>query len=362
MNVLFIFPRRGMFQLTRCNSCGYVFECEHCSNKLTAYRASTTEKKLQLICNQCQTSYTYPHQCTQCGSHDIFSRFGGIDELMDQIQTLATNASQIYSTKVFLYRLDKGEVFLETTKSKSNSTENFDIQIQERTEKQSLISSHIINDLLCNEDLSEVHIASSTRLYDPAIEYSSFDRIIYVQAENLLASPDWLVTEDVYKSLFEVFYQSTYRAETKIIFDTNSSGLPLFVDLMRLNSQNPEHTSLHNWHTEFITNELASRQKYSYPPYNNIILLTTQAKTETQSTQLLTEVTKYLQESGKNMPEISWSSPYPAKFLKRKGMYSHHLAIRYPRQYREFFQLRNEITKLADLYRIQVRLNPRHLF
>ena len=296
----------------------------------------------------------------------MLSRYGGIDDLVGKLQTLAKTSHEVYHTNTLFYRLDKGDEFLVDTpdqKSDLGLNVGLDIQIQERTERKEIVSSHLISQLFFDEDISDLHIGFVTRLFDPSVDYSLFDRIIFVQAENLLAAPDWLVTEDVYKSIFEIIHQIKQTSTGAVItFDTNSPNLPLFTDLIQLNSHNENVISPEIWYTTFLEKELKNREKFSYPPYNNLILLTTQSKTETISRESLGEVTRYLSTLAPQMPEISWSSAYPAKFLKRKGLFSHHLVIRYPRQYTKFFQLRNEITKLTDLYRIQVRLNPRHLF
>jgi primosomal protein N' len=216
-----------------------------------------------------------------------------------------------------------------------------------------LVSTHILDEL-------EGEIYVSTRLFDPSIFYTDFTQIVFVQAHNLLSSPDYLVQEEIMKSIAEVLLQ--VDDSTKVIFDTNSSELELFQNLIKLNKDHPEPERVYDWYLKFLDTEAENRRKYGFPPFNNLLLLTTQEKNSTSSKDLLVAVKNYLETIKGKLPEVSWSSPYPARFLKRKNLFSHHLLIRYPKQYEHFNFLKKEIMSLSELHRLQVRLNPRHLF
>ncbi|NJS41046.1 hypothetical protein HC766_01490 [Candidatus Gracilibacteria bacterium] len=46
------------------------------------------EKNLELVCHQCQSYYSYPTQCENCGENGISSFIGGIDKLAQEIKTI----------------------------------------------------------------------------------------------------------------------------------------------------------------------------------------------------------------------------------------------------------------------------------
>ncbi len=309
---LYILARRGLYQLTKCKNCGHLFECANCDAKLVTYRHS--ERKLELICHQCQSTYDYPNQCPNCHNHQIISRVGGIEELVENLT------------------LEHGEQVIRLDKQKS------------KIELATNSSEHYV----------------TTRLFDPSITYPEFTKIIFIQAENLLASPDYLVQEDVLKGICEVLLQVTEK--NTVIFQTNSPDLPIFQELIKLNQDYPTPESVQQFYSKFLAEERLNREKYGFPPFKNLLLLTTQEKTKENSFQSLELVQDYLQKIKTELPDIQISSPYPAKFLKRRNMFSYHLLIRFPRQYKKFNELKKIIFSLAELYRLQVRLNPKHLF
>jgi primosomal protein N' len=384
--ILFIHPRRGLFQLTSCQSCHYKFGCDNCDCNLTTYR--TFESNMQLLCHQCQSYYTYPKICPMCKSLDVGSNFGGIDELVEVLKT---------------------DFKKEVIKVESKSVIGYEPNV----------------------------IYVTTRIFDPSLEYNKFSKIIFIRAENLLASPDYLVNEDVHRSLAELFLQ--VDQSTEVVFDTSNPDLPFFVELAKLNSSigesetyseslgeeislhleqsesgfglpeqslattsersvtsqnlesefedsqdianrsflrqdgesliNSSGTSIQSnppniitWYTDFVKEESKNRQKFQFPPFDNLILLTTQEKSKEKSLQKINSARQYLFGYKNELQLITIGSPYQAKFLKRKGMFSHHLLVKFPRQYAQYFQLRDIIKSVASTYSLQARLNPRHLF
>lgn len=312
MQTLYIHPRRGLFQLTKCQNCGHLWGCENCDAKLTTYRQSGG--LLELLCHQCQSYYKYPSKCPKCNSTEISSKYGGIDELVEQLEK---------ETGKIVIRFDK-------------SVKPRELENQNNT------------------------IFVTTRVFDPAIPYPKFDKVIFYHAQNLLASPDYLVQEETMKSIAEVLLKLT--DDTEVIFDTNSQDLELFQELIKLNYDYPSRENIYNWFLKFLDKEKIIRQKYKFPPFYNLLLLTTQEKVRDKSIQSLIFVKDYLEKIRTELPEVTWSDPYPARFLRRKNLYSHHILLKYPRGYINFKKLRFEIASLSELYNLQVRLNPRHLF
>jgi len=312
MKTLYIHPRKGLYQLTKCQKCGHTWGCQNCDAKLTTYRQSGG--LLELLCHQCQSYYQYPSKCPECNSTEISSKYGGIDELVEELEK---------NLETIVIRLDKS-IKIQEIENQNNTT------------------------------------FVTTRVFDPAIPYPKFERIVFYQSQNLLASPDYLVQEETMKGIAEVLLKT--GENTEVIFETNSKELDLFQELMKLNSDHQENEDIYNWFLKFLDKEKNIRQKYKFPPFYNLLLITTQEKFRDRSLQSLVHVKDYLNKISSELPGVSWSDPYPARFLKRKNLYSHHLLLKYPRQYENFRKLRSEIASLAELYNLQVRLNPRHLF
>lgn len=317
MPTLLIHPRKGLFRLTICQNCGHIWSCQNCSSKLTTYR--TSEKQLELICNHCQTAYNYPNDCPECHSKQVFSKFGGVDDLEEVIQ------KEFHKNTI---RLDKIKSFKQ-------------------------MNSQIVK----NSNPDQLFV--TTRVFDPAIDYAQFSKIIFIQAENLLASSDYLVQEELIKNLTELFLQ--IDPETEIFFDKNGQNISFFKDLQNLNFIK-DKAFLKDWFRQKMEEELQNRQKYKFPPFNNLLLLTTQEKDYQKSLQKLGATREYLEKVKSEIPEVGWGKVYPARLLRRKGYYSHHLLLKFPRNYDYFPVLQKTILGLSSLYKLQVRLNPRHTF
>lgn len=331
-----------------------------------------------------------------CKSTDVSSNFGGVDELVEVL------------------KIDFGKSVI---KVESKSTVDY--------------------------EPNTVYV--STRILDPSLEYSRFAKIIFVRAENLMASPDYLVNEDVHRSLAELMLQ--IDDTTEVVFDTANPDLPFFIELAKLNSvrdesktysksnleeidchlerserafasidqgslvlesdqikskaenllnnSNPpdgifryaqddniseipnvtattaspqeskqpkQFPNIFTWYTDFVQEESKNRQRFQFPPFDNLILLTTQEKSKEKSIQKINSARQYLFGYKNELKSIIIGSPYQAKFLKRKGMFSHHLLVKFPRQYPQYFELRDIVKSVASTYNLQARLNPRHLF
>jgi primosomal protein N' len=253
-----------------------------------------------------------------CKGNKIDSKYGGIDELAELL---------------------KNEYHLDPIKIDSKSKIIYSNQ---------------------KEDPENKKVFLTTRIFDPSIPYTNFSKIIFIHAENLMASPDYLVGEETYRNLSEIFLQVT--DQTEVIFDTTSPHLAFFQDLTRIHCEHSECLQPREWYEGFLVTEKETRDKFGFPPFQNLVLITTQEKNKEKSGQLINSARKYLMSVQKEFPEIKITTPYPARFLKRRGMFSFHLLVKYPRQYSRFFEFQKIIRYVKSQYRVQVRLNPRHLF
>ena len=317
--ILFIHCRRGLFQLTKCGQCGHTWQCQNCTANLITYQR--TNSFLELLCHQCQTSYPYPSKCPSCGADrsKIWSKYGGIEELVTILET---------EFEKQVVRLDQGLA----AKAVQNFTDSVD------------------SDQVC----------VTTRLFDPGIDYAVFDQIILIQPEGLLASPDYLVLEETYKSLAEIMLQIKDTCE--LILDTEKPDLDFFARILELNSHKTNSIKIWDWYTQLLEKELESRRTFKFPPFWNLLLLTTNEKDKTKAKQILIQVGDYLKTLKTELPGIQFGQPYEAKFLKRKNLYSYHLLLRFEREYPQYNPLKKTVQSLASQYNLQVRLNPRHLF
>jgi primosomal protein N' (replication factor Y) (superfamily II helicase) len=329
---LFIFTRKGFYQLTICPKCKYKWQCDNCSTNLVAYKSRHQKGILDLLCHQCQTTYTYPSICPECKNDKILSIYGAIDDLEAQIK-------DNYKEKNYnVIRLDQ---------------------------EKSAFKFNLISNLNKNSD----NIFLSTRLYDPTIKYHLFKEIVFIQAENLLANPDYSTQEEVIKSITEIFLHLIKNPNNStVIFDTKTDDsifhtLGELIGELENNNQSLDLESIvKNWYENILNEENSIRQTLAFPPFINIILFTSHEKKQTKAKEQLLKLHSYLETILELYPEISFTKPYEAKLIKRRGYYSYHLMLRFPRNYSKMIQFKQEIVKAISGYHLQVRLNPRHLF
>ncbi|NJS41047.1 hypothetical protein HC766_01495 [Candidatus Gracilibacteria bacterium] len=187
-------------------------------------------------------------------------------------------------------------------------------------------------------------------------------KVILIAADNLLSSPDYMVMEETIKNLTELILATPQTSN--IIFDTKDLENEFFTKVVSIcNQPSSTYKEVLNWYREFLTSESNIRDKYGFPPYKNLILVTSQLKNRQKSIDNINDFKRILDRYRlEKFPEISVSSSYPARFLRRKNHYSYHLLIKYPKQYKNFFNLRNVIKNEASRIGLQVRLNPKNLF
>jgi primosomal protein N' (replication factor Y) (superfamily II helicase) len=306
--LLFILMLKGLYRVTICKKCNHVFRSPESDVNLIAYRVSSS--KLELVDPTTQKTYSYPNQCPKCSESDIISFKGGVDELVEVVER---------ELGIPVHRYDK-------SKRVSN------------------IGSNVTWDIGIDE------IAVTTRLYDPSIEYGRYNNIMIVGAEQMGSSLEYRASEEVMIGLFSLLMR--LRKGTNFVVDTRS----IDTSFMQFWLKNIESGNIIN---KFYSEELEVRKVTGFPPFKNILLLTTQEKNKSLAQSKLSDARKIIINA--QLSEVSISSVYPARMLRRKGYYSYHTVVTFPRQYQYFDQLKVLIHELCVPARIQTRLNPRHI-
>lgn len=264
-----------------------------------------------------QKTYPFPHSCPDCGNTKLNSIFSGAEDLVEQLSNhLRTRVHRDYETKL--------------PPIAEPSIEPAMPEYQPYT--------------------GEIHV--STRLYDPSLNYTQYDTIVIVQAENLTASVDYLVNEEVHKQLFQL--TASLLPTQTLILDTAQIETPVIQSVIHMQEN---YTDAYN---EFLQHESEAREHFQLPPQSSLIVLTSQEKSRDKALEKIKNFREILQRH----TDLGFSlvGPYPAKMLKRKNYYSYHLALKVARKNEHFGRLRIILLENAKTLGIQVRLNPKHLF
>ncbi len=89
--VLLLYNKRWYGRLFSCNDCAYYWKCPFCD---VAYSYHTHPKKT-LICHQCNNTIDLPISCPECSSHNIVSKWIGIQQIFTDLVRLFPTANII---------------------------------------------------------------------------------------------------------------------------------------------------------------------------------------------------------------------------------------------------------------------------
>ena len=310
---MFIIPRRGLYQTTICSQCSHVFRSPESDIGLVTIRNANGFK--ELIDYTTQKIYPFPKICPVCSNSKLVSLYSGAEDLVEKIEEhLHIQVKKLFDTK-FKGETSRTETYLPEYKTYLDT------------------------------------ISVSTRIYDPEIDYQEYHTIIIIQAENLTASADYLVLEEVYKQMFTLL--TTLLSTQLLIIDTAQLDSPIIQSLIQ--AQEDVGVSYAN----FLNTESANRKQFGLPPDFSIVLFTSQETKQDLALKKIqtvrTSLVKYI-DLGFEM-----SSPYPAKLLRRKNMYSYHLCLKLNRKNPHFAKLRIILLDYAKQLNLQIRLNPKHI-
>ncbi|MGL4758786.1 MAG: hypothetical protein ACRCXZ_05595 [Patescibacteria group bacterium] len=218
-------------------------------------------------------------------------------------------------------------------------------------------SSKEINSLFGGRDYleevlvqNELQVDVSNRIFNSTLNYKQYNKIILTHTENLFLGIDYQSIEENAKSLSELLLN--LEENTKVVFDQAVSNQILD------GINNPL-----KWYQEIIEQESINRKKFSFPPEVNLLLISSSEKNKSNAISKLNIVRSEILELKSILKDVGTPSyPYEAKMLKRKGMYTMHMYIKYPKNYSEVSTLNRKLNELKSRYRIVIRLNPRHIF
>ena len=197
---------------------------------------------------------------------------------------------------------------------------------------------------------NELDVEVSNRIFDPLLDYTSYNRIIITHAENLFLGIDYQSIEEAAKSLTELLVN--INPDTQVVFD-QKEGISILDGI-----EDPI-----KWFNDILEKEKLNRERFAFPPAVNLILISASDKNHSQAQAKLNVVRKELLALQIELPELGKPSyPYEAKMLRRRGFYTMHMFIKYPKNYSNVTLLNIEVAELKSRYRLIVRLNPRHIF
>jgi primosomal protein N' len=189
----------------------------------------------------------------------------------------------------------------------------------------------------------------SKRLFDPLLDYSIYSKVIITHVENIFLGIDYTSIEDASKTLVELL--TALPNDCKVVLDYKLNNSEILDGI-----EKPI-----DWFEKVLKKEKENRMIFKFPPFYNILLVSVVDKNKQNALNKLTLFESEFREIelAKNQ-DIKITKPYFAKMIRRKGYFTMHLMIKFPKGYTRISELQREVLKLKRRYQVTIRVNPRH--
>lgn len=233
--VMIFLNRRGYARIMMCKSCGYMFLCPNCDNRLTYHKFNSNLK-----CHYCNFNIKLPQKCPQCEDVDSLEDRGlGIEKIAEEVADLVGSAEQVL------------------------------IMSSDTINSQNTVSHHLerINN-------RSVKIIVGTQIVSKGHNFPHLKLVVVVDMDIGMISGDFRAMERIYQLLIQV----TGRA------GRNSASSEVLIQ-----TYNPQHKVLqaivNGKHREFYEHELQSRQEATLPPFSKQIAIIVSSENDVTARQ-----------------------------------------------------------------------------
>jgi primosomal protein N' (replication factor Y) len=217
--VLLFQNRRGYSSWMECKNCGYIFPCPHCDVNLTYHKSENVLK-----CHYCGYTIDIPTFCPKCKSNKLIFKGFGTERVETELQKYFPD-----------YRIDRLD--LDTTRRK-----------------------HAFKEIIQRFERRETQILVGTQMISKGLDFSNIHLVGVLNADNLLAYPNFRVYEHALQLLMQVAGRAGRReVQGRVYIQTYALNNPILPYLVNNNYE------------DFAENELKDRWQFKYPPYYRMI-------------------------------------------------------------------------------------------
>ncbi|HXB43458.1 MAG TPA: primosomal protein N', partial [Puia sp.] len=214
--------RRGYSPYQVCQVCGWIPQCSNCDVSLSYHKLTN---KLQ--CHYCGSTYPPVNTCAACGNHQFVQRNFGTERIEEYLEEIFPQAK--------VARMD-----IDSVRGKS-----------------------ALDNLIQLFEQQRISILVGTQMVVKGLDFEHVDLVGILDADSILSFADFRVNERA----FQLMEQVSGRAGRK-----DGVGKVL---IQVANTKHPVlgYVQAHDY-TSFFHHELESRQRFFYPPYARIIMIT----------------------------------------------------------------------------------------
>lgn len=262
--------RRGWSPFVDCRGCGRAWICPHCDVSLTFHREAGTQR---LLCHHCGHREPVPHACPNCSSTAVARHGTGTQRLEAELQAALAPMP--------VFRLDT-----DAARRKGG-----------------------IAELLRRFEQAESGILIGTQMVAQGHDFPEVSLAVVQDADATLRFPDFRAEERTFSLVAQLAGRSG-RSER---------GGRVLVQTLLPESACLQHAARHDA-SSFMSAELQRREALSYPPYAELIEVTTSAESQTAADEGLLRVKEALDP---NLPVLG-----PAPLFRIKDRYRSRLLIK----------------------------------
>jgi len=260
--------RRGYSPVMYCLACEEVPKCPDCQVGLTYHKL-----RERLVCHYCGLSHPYPMPCAKCGGVTFVPMGEGTERLEEYfLRTLG------HEVKVL--RMDRDSA-----------------RRQERMEE-----------ILRRFREGEAQVLVGTQMLSKGHHFPGVTLVVVANADMGLYLPDYRAAERTYQLLVQVSGRAGRGDKPgRVLVQTRNPAHPFWDFVLRADYQG------------FYAREIASRQRFRYPPFTRLALLRLSCPANQEHAQLaLSAFAKALREAAREL-NVEVLGPAPAPLAQLRG-------------------------------------------
>ena len=272
-SILFL-NRRGFSTSLICSVCGYVCECPNCSVALTYHRSSS-----KIVCHICGHTGTVPSKCPECADPKIRYSGTGTEKVEEAVQRIFPQA------------------------------------VIKRMDADTMTRKEAYRETLTAFRTGKIDILVGTQMIAKGLHFPNVTLVGIVNADLALHIPDFRAGERTFQLLTQVAGRAGRGDVEGEVFVQSFTPFAPSIQFAR-----------HHDFAGFWQQEIEFREKFDWPPFSHMVLITIRSPHETKAEFSAETLARKLKDS---LPKgVILSEPAPAPLAKSHGNYRFHLMLR----------------------------------
>ncbi len=272
---ILLINRRGNSRRMICGECGFMYECDNCSNPLTYHSANG-----RIMCHLCGMSTEQPEVCPECGGE--FKLVGaGTQKCEEDLKALFPD--------IEIIRMDS-----DTTSAKRSHEE-----------------------ILSQFDEKKIPILVGTQMVAKGLDFENVTLVGVIDADQSLYADDYRA------------HESTFSLITQVVGRAGRGSKPGRAVIQTYTPDNPIlDAAARQDYIGFFEGEIELRERLGTPPFREIILVTVSGINEGFALKGAYKARKMLGElTSSTGLDIQTMGPHEAPIFKRGGRFRYQIAL-----------------------------------